>query len=92
MTSEMKYMYELIKHLCMQYFSKQQQSCYQVFAGKATENHLHELALTVMILSFRTDRPGQTVKTQIRQLLEQKVWSGLHCLPFPRSHIVQILG
>ena len=73
MTSEMKYMYESIKLLlCMQYFSKEQQSCYQVFAGKAIENHLHELALTVMILSLRTDRLGQTVKTQIRLLLEQQ--------------------
>ena len=34
--------------------------------------------ITVMILSFRTDMPGQTVQTQIRLLLEQ----GLHCLPF----------
>ena len=31
--------------------------------------------LTVMILSFRTDRSGQTVQTQIRD-------QGLHCLQF----------
>ena len=32
---------------------------------------------TEMILSFQTDRPGKTVKTQIRQSDH-----GLHCLPF----------
>ena len=37
---------------------------------------------TVMILSFRTDMPGQTVKTQIRLLLEEQSDHGLHCLPF----------
>ena len=46
-----------------------------------------------MILSFRTDRPGQTVQTQIRLLLEtvqtqirllleEQSDQGLHCLPF----------
>ena len=38
--------------------------------------------ITVMILSFRTDRPGQTVQTQIRLLLEEQSDQGLHCLPF----------
>ena len=37
---------------------------------------------TVMILSFRTDRPRQTVQTQIRLLLEEQSDQGLHCLPF----------
>ena len=37
---------------------------------------------TVMILSFRTDRSGQTVQTQIRLLLEEQSDQGLHCLPF----------
>ena len=41
-----------------------------------------ELLTTVMILSFRTDRPGQTVQTQIRLLLEEQSDQGLHCLPF----------
>ena len=41
---------------------------------------------TVMILSFWTDTPGQTVQTQIRQLLYQ----GLHCLPF-RLHCLDSL-
>ena len=35
-----------------------------------------------MILSFRTDMPGQTVKTQIRLLLEAQSDQGLHCLAF----------
>ena len=38
--------------------------------------------LTVMILSFRTDMPGQTVQTQIRLLLEEQSDQALHCLPF----------
>ena len=29
---------------------------------------------------FRTDRPGQTVQTQIRLLLEEQSDQGLHCL------------
>ena len=36
---------------------------------------------TVMILNFRTERPGQTVQTQIRLLLEGQSDQGLHCLP-----------
>ena len=42
----------------------------------------------VMILSFRTDMPGQTVQNQIR-LLEQSEL-GLHCLPF-RLHCLDSL-
>ena len=33
---------------------------------------------TVMLLSFRTDTPGQTAQTQVRLLLEQSD-QGLHC-------------
>ena len=44
---------------------------------------------TVMILSFRTDMPGQTVQTQIRLLLEEQSDQGLHCLPF-RLHRLDI--
>ena len=56
---------------------------------------------TVMIVSFRTDRSGQTVQTQIRLLLEEQSDQGLHCLQFPLHllvtslygrAIVQILG
>ena len=38
--------------------------------------------ITVMILSLRTDRSGQTVQTQIRLLLKEQSDQGLHCLPF----------
>ena len=37
---------------------------------------------TVMILSFRTNRPWQTVQTLIRLLLEEQSDQGLHCLLF----------
>ena len=37
---------------------------------------------TVMILSIRTDRPGQTVQTLISRLLEEQSDQGLHCLLF----------
>ena len=37
---------------------------------------------TVMILSFRTDMPGQIVQTQIRLLLEEQYDQGLHYLSF----------
>ena len=36
----------------------------------------------VMTLSFRTNRSGQTVQTQIRLLLEKQSDQGLHCLLF----------
>ena len=35
-----------------------------------------------MTLSFRTDRSGQTVQTQIRLLLEEQFDQGLQCLLF----------
>ena len=38
--------------------------------------------VTVMILSFRTYRSGQTVQTKIRLLLEEQSDQGLHCLLF----------
>ena len=37
---------------------------------------------TVMILSFQTDRSGQTVQTKISLLLEEPSDQGLHCLLF----------
>ena len=37
-------------------------------------------------LSFRTDRSGQTVQTQIRLLLEEQSDQGLHCLLFHLHH------
>ena len=64
---------------------------------------LHSVtSITVMFLSFQTDRSGQTVQTQIRLLLEEQSDLGLHCLPFllhlfgqitlRNSHLVQLLG
>ena len=41
----------------------------------------------VMILSFRTDRPWQTVQTQIRLQSDQ----GLHCLPFRLHRLDSLL-
>ena len=51
--------------------------------------HIAWFIITVMILSFRTDRPGQTVETQIRLL----VWSGSTLFAIPSSsfgHITQV--
>ena len=45
---------------------------------------------TVMTLSFRTDRSGQTVQTQIRLLLEEQSDQGLHCLLFHFHHFDKI--
>ena len=46
--------------------------------------------ITVIFLSFRTDRSGQTVQTQIRLLLEEQSDQGLHCLQFP-LHLLDAL-
>ena len=37
---------------------------------------------TIKTLCVRTNRSGQTVKTQIRLLLKEQSDQGLHCLPF----------
>ena len=42
-----------------------------------------KICCTVMILSFRTDMPGQTVQTQIRLLFYQ----GLHCFDIPSASL-----
>ena len=47
------------------------------------------ILFTVMILSFRTDKPGETVQTQIR-LLEEQSDHGLHCLPFRLHRLVSL--
>ena len=44
-----------------------------------------------MILSFRTDRPGQTVQIQIRLLLEEQSDQRLHCLPFRLHRLDSLL-
>ena len=43
-----------------------------------------------MILSFQIDMPGQTVQTQVRQLLEEQSDQGLHCLQYP-LHLLDAL-
>ena len=43
---------------------------------------LHSLDCYFQFLSFQTDRLEQTVKTQIRLLLEEQSDLGLHCLLF----------
>ena len=49
------------------------------------------ISATIMILSFRTARPGQTVQTQIFLLLEEPSDQGLHCLPFRLHHLDSLL-
>ena len=46
---------------------------------------------TVMFLSFRTGRSGQTVQTQIRLLLKEQSDQGLHCLPFRLHRLDSLL-
>ena len=53
------------------------------------DNAIPETA-TVMFLSFRTDRSGQRVQTEIRLLLEEQSDQGLHCLQFP-LHLLDAL-
>ena len=48
------------------------------------------IVTTVMTLSLRTDRSGQTVQTQIRLLLEEQSDQGLHCLHFS-VHLLEAL-
>ena len=43
-----------------------------------------------MTLSFRTERSGQIVQTQIRLLLEEQSDQGLHCLLFHLHHFDKI--
>ena len=46
--------------------------------------------VTIMTLSYRTDRSGQTVQTQTRLLLEEQPDQDLHCLLFPLHHFDKI--
>ena len=50
----------------------------------------YEMQNTVMVLSFWTDMPGQTVQTQIRLLLEEQSDQCLHWLQF-RLHCLDSL-
>ena len=55
-------------------------------------NSVHPDQTTVMILSFRSDRPEQTVQSQIRLLLQEQsdqgvgaVWSGSTLFAIPSA-------
>ena len=61
------------------------------FANNTSISQSISKAATVMILSFRTDIPGQTVQTQIRLLLEEQSDQGLHCLPFRLHRLDSLL-
>ena len=65
-------------------------SCQGSFRS-ATMKENTRIWTTVMILSFRTDMPGQTVQTQIRLLLEEQSDQGLHCLPFRLHRLDSLL-
>ena len=58
------------------------QQNYLIFSASDIKLQTAFISITVMILSFRTDMPEQTVQTQIRLLLEEQSDQGLHCLPF----------
>ena len=82
----------------MQMLSKAQQeydtvSLFLIFCIEDVLNFMLLIgtSFTVMILSFRTDRPGQTVQTQIRLLLEEQSDQGLHCLPFRLHRLDSLL-
>ena len=61
------------------------------FISSNTSYLFDPFIITVMILSFQTDRPGQTVQTQIRLLLEEQSDQGLHCLPFRLHRLDSLL-
>ena len=48
-----------------------------------TKPQISAIKPTTIILGFWTDSSGQTVKTQIRLLLEEQSDQGLRCLLFP---------
>ena len=54
----------------------------QMVPGKTFATQKADNTCTVMILSFRIYRSGQTVQTKIRLLLEEQSDQGLYCLLF----------
>ena len=70
--------------VCMGFYPKIDIGHYDLFSWfndfvlYLQDNYIDEH--TLMILSFQTDRSGQTVQTQIRLLLEEQSDQGLHCL------------
>ena len=61
-----------------------------IFRHNVCQKYMILDSCTVMILSFRTDMPGQTVQTKIRLLQEQSD-QGLHCLPFRLHYLDSLL-
>ena len=57
----------------------------------SSEIELEKLKHTVISLSFRTDKSGQIVLTQIRLLLEEQSDQRLHCLPFGLHRLDSLL-
>ena len=88
----MVYSFYILKVLCtgrnIVYHLISEKKIYQ-FQTYRPKNEL--FLATVMTLSFRTDRSGQTVQTQIRLLLEVQSDQGLHCLLFHLHHFDKIL-
>ena len=56
--------------------------------SKVRAKNSNRKTYTVMILSFRTDMPRQTVQIQI---LEEQSDQGLHCLPFRLHRLDSLL-
>ena len=60
-----------------------------LFAFFVPTQPVQNISPTIMILSLRTHRPGQTVQTQIRLLLEEQidgeVWSGSTLFAIPSA-------
>ena len=64
-------------------------SCFSLLKAGVALNVICS-SITVMTISFRTDRSGQTVQTQIRQLLEEQSdqgeeYSSLFAIPLASS-------
>ena len=69
---------DLVLRLSTEYYGclYGQYTCFSTYRALKTKDD------TVMIQSFRTDRSGQKVQTQIRLLLNEQSDQGLHCLLF----------
>ena len=95
---------KLLHRFLLAFFSMKQQSQYTetkwlilnnlrrfIFLQLHVVNSSSTKRCTVMILSFRTDMPGQTAQTQIRLLLEEQSDQGLHCLLFRLHRLDSLL-
>ena len=80
----------IIKFMSYSCFFNMKHLCYYFVLCFVLEGYLIKhgmgkgfyICITVMALSFWTDRSGQTVQTNIRRLLEEQFDQGLHCLLF----------